>query len=187
MRCYAAHIKDGKEDLDSTIELLENTSILVSNFRDNRPIREIGDYRLAENRKVMEWFREWESDILSKKDIKDKEKLLISHQTRADLCSLILGFEELCAHRLKTCSGSVIPSRLNSDVIENVFCQQRGLHNGNNTNPTYLNYARTMNTVILGQTSISRKSNAGPTQESAAEPFSKSMSGPKSSSSSSKS
>lgn len=30
----------------------------------------------------------------------------------------------------------MIPSRVNSDVVENMICQQRTLHNGANTNPT---------------------------------------------------
>jgi hypothetical protein len=69
-------------------------------------------------------------------------------------------------------NGSVVVScgDANSDIIENVFCQQRELYNGNNTNPTYLNYCRTMNTVILGQTTISRRSNASP-HETTTEPF----------------
>jgi hypothetical protein len=73
----------------------------------------------------------------------------------------ILGFEELCKLRFKKTNASVIPSRLYSDVVENVFCQQRTLHNGANTNPTYLNYCYAMNSVILGQATVSRKSNTG--------------------------
>ena len=145
--------------------------MLVSNFRDNRPIRDIGDERLQQNQKVSSFFKDWEMSILSNTSIKDKEKCMISHQTRADICSLIIGFHEMWCDKLKSGSTSIIPSRINSDVIENVFCQQRGLYNGNNTNPTYLNYCRTMNAVILGQTTISRKSNAGP-DASGAQPFS---------------
>jgi hypothetical protein len=44
----------------------------------------------------------------------------------------------------------IIPSRVNSDVIENLFCQERSLHNGANTNPTFLGYCRTINSIILG-------------------------------------
>lgn len=72
-----------------------------------------------------------------------------------------MGFEELCLYKLKTSNASIIPSRVNSDIVENMFCQQRTLHNGPNTNPTYLGYCNTVNSVILGQTSISRKSNVG--------------------------
>ena len=169
MRCYAASLNDS-DHLKSTISLLEQTSILIANCRDRRPIREVGDIRLMENDKVLNWFCEWESEVLNNDQVKDNSFFLISHQTRADTCSLIIGVRELCDHRLKHSSGSIVPSRNNSDIIENVFCQQRALYNGNNTNPTYLNYCRTMNTVILGQTTISRRSNASP-HETTTEPF----------------
>ncbi|CAC5412160.1 unnamed protein product [Mytilus coruscus] len=94
-------------------------------------------------------------------EITNKEKHLISHQTREDIISSIMGFEEMCIYKLKCSKASFIPSRVNSDVTENIFCQQRTLHNGANTNPTYLGYCHSVNSVILGQTSISRKSNAG--------------------------
>lgn len=54
---------------------------------------------------------------------------------------------------------SVIPSRLKSGVIENICCQQRTLHSGGHTNSTYLGYCNAMNSIILGQTTVSRKSN----------------------------
>lgn len=103
----------------------------------------------------------WEQTIREDELIKNKEKHLISHQTREDIISSIMGFEELCIHKLKSSSASIIPSRVNSDVIENMFCQQRTLHNGANSNPTYLGYCHSVNSVILGQASISRKSNVG--------------------------
>ena len=37
------------------------------------------------------------------------------------------------------------------------------MHNGANANPTYLGHCHTMNSVILGQASVSRKSNTGDT------------------------
>ena len=36
-----------------------------------------------------------------------------------------MGFEELCVDKLKVSNESIIPSRLNSDVIENLLCQQK--------------------------------------------------------------
>ena len=56
-----------------------------------------------------------------------------------------------------------MPSRFNSDPVENHFCQTRGLHGGNATNPTYDQYNSIVNLVVLGQsmTSRGRKSNAG--------------------------
>lgn len=159
VQCYANSLNND-DHLSSTIELLTHTSVLVENFRDRRPITDISDVRLVQNKSALEWFLEWEESIKSDPEIKQKEKALISHQTRADLASLLIGFYELCEDKLKRNSCSIIPSRVNSDVIENLFSQQRGIFQGNNTNPSYLTYCRTMNAVILGQPSISKKSNA---------------------------
>ena len=51
---------------------------------------------------------------------------------------------------------------LNSDLLENSFCQARG-GNGQNSNPTYSQYGPTMNSILLGQTSSTTKSNTGET------------------------
>ena len=94
-------------------------------------------------------------------DIENKEKHLISFQTREDIVSLLIGFDELCSEKFKKSFGSITPNRVNSDAIENLISQQRGLHNGANTNPNYLTFSRSVNSIILGQSSGSRKSNAG--------------------------
>ena len=62
----------------------------------------------------------------------------------------------------------IITKKINSDVIENIFCQQRGVCNGNNTNPTYYQYLNNINTIILGQQSVSKSANAA---SSSCEPF----------------
>jgi len=161
MKLYRESLGDAGSKLDVTIELLQNTSALIKNFRDSRPITDVSDERLIENHDAMLWFIQWEKSIKEDREIKNKEKHMISHQTREDIISSIMGFEELCVDKLKVSNASIIPSRLNSDVIENMFCQQRTLHNGANTNPTYLGYCHSVNLVIIGQTSISRKSNVG--------------------------
>lgn len=147
--------------LNSTISLLKNTSVLVSVFRDPRPITKITDKRLSDLLEVLKWFQSWETSVLNNKEIKNKEKALISHQTRQDIVSCINGFYEFCALKLKKNGYTINASRFNSDVIENIFSQQRGLHNGCNTNPSYLEYCRTMNTIILGEATVSAKSNTG--------------------------
>ncbi|KAJ8299478.1 hypothetical protein KUTeg_023538 [Tegillarca granosa] len=72
---------------------------------------------------------------------------------RQDIISSISGFEELCHYKLKLSHSSIIPSRVKSDV-------QRTLHNGANTN-LVTGDCRSLNSVILGETSASRKSNTG--------------------------
>ena len=161
MKLYQESLGEAGRKLDGTVEILTHTSALIRNFRDSRPITEVTDDRLKENNDALQWFVRWEQTIREDKLIKNKEKHLISQQTREDIISSIMGFEELCIHKLKSSSASIIPSRVNSDVIENIFCQQRTLHNGANSNPTYLGYCHSVNSVILGQASISRKSNVG--------------------------
>lgn len=52
------------------------------------------------------------------------------------------------------------PAIINQDLVENHFCQIRAC-NGQNNNPTRRLQETTQNTVSYGQTTISRKSNAG--------------------------
>ncbi|CAC5415159.1 unnamed protein product [Mytilus coruscus] len=164
MELYRNSLGDGGS-LDATIELLKCTSVLIKNCRDSRPITDISDDRLKDNRDAMDWFVHWENSVKNNATIKNKEKCLISHQTRQDIISAVLGFEELCLYKLKKSNASIIPNRINSDVIENIFCQQRTLHNGANSNPTYLGYCHSINSVILGQASVSKKSNTGGVEE----------------------
>ena len=164
MEAYQSNLPpEDASKLEGSISLLRNTSVLVSVFRDQRPITEITDQRLENLVTVLQWFKTWESSVKEDTRIKNKEKALISHQTRQDIASCINGFREYCSHRLsgKFSANSINASRFNSDVVENLFSQQRGLHNGCNTNPSYLEYSRTINTIILGQASVSAKSNTG--------------------------
>ena len=103
----------------------------------------------------MSWFIQWENSVKSNEKIRNKEKCLISHQTRQDIISAILGFEELCTYKLKKSNASIIPYRVNSDGIENIFCQQRTMHNGANANPTYLGYCHTIHELCNSWTGFS--------------------------------
>lgn len=77
--------------------------------------------------------------------------------------SLLTGFDEMCKIHFRSSAASIIPSRTNNGVIENIFSQQRGIHNGVNTNPSYLAYCHSINTIILSETPISKKANAAET------------------------
>lgn len=69
--------------------------MLIQNFKDSRPITDISDERIKQNNDVLQWFIEWEKMIKDNSEIKNKEKHLISHQTREDIISSITGFEEM--------------------------------------------------------------------------------------------
>ncbi len=72
---------------------------------------------------------------------------------------MILGFYEICKIASTQYPGSTVsPFRTNSDLVENIFCQERG-HNGQNSNPTYAQYVPTMNSIILGQSTTTNRSN----------------------------
>lgn len=139
MSCYRNSLSDATKsaELRGTIEFLQQTSVLVKIFRDGRPIKDYGDDRLQQNRDVLSWFKRWEHENKSNNEVTEKEKSLLSFQCREDIVSLLVGFDEFSREKLQKSGGSIIPNRINSDVIENVFSQQRGLHNGNNSNPTY--------------------------------------------------
>lgn len=162
MTCYQRSLGDKGEELQGIIELLQHTSVIIKNFRDARPITSYSDKRLDESRKVLKWFCTLgkQSKSLTNINKKELEKSLFSYQTMEDIRSLLMGFDEMCGIHFLSTSSSIIPNRLNSDVVKNVFSKQRGLHNGANTNPSYLTYSQSISAVILGSTPISKKANA---------------------------
>lgn len=129
---------DKGEELQRSIELLQHTSVIIQNLRDARPITSYSVKRLDENRSVLEWFCTLGKQNKSLTNINEKEleKSLFSYQTMEDIRSLLMGFDEMCGIHFLSTSSSTIPNRVNSDVVKNVFSQQRGLHNGANTNPS---------------------------------------------------
>lgn len=89
----------------------------------------------------------------------ERNKKIISEKTIFDVLSMSLGFRRVCQSITKN-GGMILPSSFNSDIVENVFCQQRGRH-GQNDNPTYLQYADGMNGILLAQSITTLKSNTG--------------------------
>ncbi|OWF44394.1 hypothetical protein KP79_PYT22813 [Mizuhopecten yessoensis] len=83
-----------------------------------------------------------------------------------DLNSCIIGFKQLCEKLLHNATDKnvfITPSIINTDAIENEFNQQRSTYNGANSNPKCLQYQQTLNSIIPGQSIISKKSKAGKT------------------------
>jgi hypothetical protein len=101
MEHYQKNLGNEGAFLNATIELLKCTSVLINFCRDPRPITDTSDGRLKQNHDAMSWFIQWENSVKSNEKIRNKEKCLISHQTRQDIISAILGFEELCTYTLK--------------------------------------------------------------------------------------
>lgn len=164
MECYQASQNDGAY-LNSTVQLLKQTSKIIKVFRDNRPMTSLSDQRLGILKSAFDWFQEWKQEISTLKSTGvNTSKMMISYKCLEDTESMLLTLKEICRiHLKKYPHGYVVPSRINSDIVENHFCQQRGMYNGCTSHPTYSNYCSTVNSVILGQSlkSRGRKSNAG--------------------------
>lgn len=164
MKMYQNTLGEKGQVLNGAIELLEQTSKLIQIFRDMRPIKCIDDSRIITLRDISAWFLGWTSSIQTNDSIpsKEKGKKLLSHQCSEDLQSCIQGFLCLCDKVLKNPSTIfVTPGLVNSDVIENIFNQQRSTYHGANSNPNALQYKRAINSVLVGQNIVSKKSNAG--------------------------
>lgn len=93
--------------------------------------------------------------------IRNNERHLISYQTREDIISSIMEFEEVCMYKLKSCNASITSCRIKSDVNRYHVLSAENITYGTNTNQTYLSYCYSVNSVIFGQTSESRKANVG--------------------------
>ena len=132
------------EHLDGTIAFINMTSKLIYTFADIRPISSLDDHRLAMNHEILEYFQKWEMDAQSHQELSkaDRARCLLSQKLRFDISSMIIGFREVCKIAFIRFPGSTIsPFRTNSDLVENVFCQERG-NNGQNFNPLYAQYAQ---------------------------------------------
>lgn len=158
MKSYQQTIED-PETLASSVALLEHTSTLIEIFCDrNRPISAMSDNRLHQITTASQFFLDWE------KQVNDSVFLVISKnyltkETSEDIQSALLGFISLCQQHVS--SGNTInPGYMNSDIVENLFCQQRGIRNGLNTNPTLSQYGPANTAIILGQATVSNKSNS---------------------------
>lgn len=144
------------------IKLVEYTSKLVDIFSDMRHIKTLNDQRISCVKECATFFCEWEREVLQNKDIakKSKYRYLFTEQTLEDIRSSLYGFVSLCELTLAK-NIDIVPGLLNSDIIENLFCQQRGICHGSNTNPTLLQYGPAINAIILSQCSVSKKNNTG--------------------------
>ena len=161
MQQYQGSLKDGRY-LESTIDLLTNTSKLIEIFRDSRPIIDFNDKRLQTLKLIEKWLDDWNSEV-NNLDVSsvEKNKSFLSKESYQDTISLLTGFMHLCSRRTMQ-NKSITPAGINSDIVENFFCQQRSTYHGSNTNPSVHQYQSGINSAILGQTTVSKKSNAKP-------------------------
>ena len=161
MKDYKVHLGTDGEKLDGTIALLEQTSIIVDFSSDFRFICNKDDPRLHKLQKVLAWFHDWVRAVECSGQTKPQQnRCLMTKAAREDLDSTVMGLSHLCKVHFAKCDRSLCPARLNSDVIENVFCQQRALQHGANDNPDLLQYSHGITTLVLTQPPLSRKRNS---------------------------
>lgn len=119
-------------------------------------MQSLSDYRLRELQDFLSFLNEWKADTGD-----ESSKKFFTNKLWFDLQSMILGFQSMIAIKLKKYPQAVIkPAIINQDCVENHFCQVRAC-NGQNNHPTYRLQESAQNSIRFGQTTISRKSNAG--------------------------
>ena len=154
---------------------------MVDIFADLRPIKGSDDPRITTLESLHVWFLRWEGGIEKSQDLskKDKKRAIMTTETRDHTQSVLHGFVAMCRNHFKVSTVSVVPGRVNSDIVENLFCQQRALCHGSNDNPSHELYSNSLNTIILSQAPISRKSNAfGSCEPMKSQPAKKAKLGP---------
>lgn len=151
---YQEHNSNDASALDAVIELLHHTSELVSLFNDKLFITSTDDARLNKLNSFYNWMCHWANES------QGHSSHFISSKLWFDLQCMCLGFQSLVHYKFRKFPSSVIkPAIVNQDCVENHFCQIRSC-NGQNDNPTFLQQQSTQNSIRLGQTTISSKSNA---------------------------
>ena len=146
------------EKLNPVIELLQVTSSLVQFFCSTTlKLSNISEEPVQQLLTNLKFFHEWENEFSTPKD---KMKHLITIETREDIDSCVYGFVNLLKVAQKL-DIKLKPGYINSDLIENWFCQHRGLRNGFNQNPTLSQIAGATNSNIITGSVVSSKSNAG--------------------------
>ena len=135
---YQQSLADGS-CLNAVISLLEVTSKYISIYRSRDKILTLHDSRLDILREILRFFCDWELFCKSNKTLMtDNKHMFITSECFEDLKSSILGFIELC--KLNLPDHPISPHLINSDICENIFCQQRTMYSGANTNPDAYQY-----------------------------------------------
>ena len=140
-------------DVQGAVSLLEMTSKLVNFVYHHGRIDSMRHPLVSDLIQVKNFFLDWQCEAMANK------KAMLTEETMEDVQFYIVGVLEL----FRVCINfgyELSPANINSDILENIFSQQRGIYHGNNTNPSVHQYSYGINSVIIGQKSISNKSNA---------------------------
>ena len=131
------------EAVKGTMEFLKHTSLLIQIFHDRRPFLSLQDERISEMNEILKWFQSWRLEIQELPySAEQRKNMFISAKCFFDISSMIIGFQKLCKISFSMNPGSgVVAARVNSDLVENIFCQERGA-SGQRNNPTISTYGK---------------------------------------------
>ena len=136
------------DSLNDTLLLVETTSKFISTYRSSQPIQSVQDERLIILSSVQSFFVDWHEFVLKQgSNAKECKKMFMTDETFFDLKSCIEGFIALCHQEID--SHPITPKLINSDIVENVFCMQRAIYGGANTNPDANQYRYIMTSLII--------------------------------------
>jgi hypothetical protein len=86
----------------------------------------MSDHHFDEIEMSLKWFQTWEEEVKLIEGMRatDRNKLFISNKTMFDVSSSVIGFTEFCKYSFQHHSCcNVYAHRLNSNIVENIFCQ----------------------------------------------------------------
>ena len=127
------------DTLNAVIQLLSFTSLFIDIYRSAEPVSSMQDERLSQLQTVLAYFDEWDAFCKRKRGHKKvKNDIFITMECYTDLKYCINGIISLCHEVVPR--RQIIPRLVNSDVCENIFCQQRASYNGANSNPDASQY-----------------------------------------------
>jgi hypothetical protein len=87
-------------------------------------VKDKNDQRLTTLREAYDWFKAWEIEGCDGGDIHKRYKSLLTMETREDFDYLYHGLISLIDISVDKLHIDLIPSRLNSDIIENIFANK---------------------------------------------------------------
>ena len=124
------------DDLNACMELLKHTSSMIDIFRGFCLKKSTTDDRLLSLRSTATFFQDW-STFCNERNCKGHNNFFIK-ECYSDLLYCLKWFIYLCQEYCQ--EFPIQPNLINSDVIENLFCQQRATYSGVYTNPDATQY-----------------------------------------------
>lgn len=111
------------EKKTGTLNFLSITSKLISFVNNNCTVLHVADDQFSVLENTISWFSKCETEVLARTDIYSmaiKKSYLMSSETREDNLFCCTSLREIMKKRIKS-GYSVMPSRLNTDIVDIFF------------------------------------------------------------------